>query len=302
MEIREIRAFMTVAQELNFRKAAEILGMSQPPLTRLISNLEYNLGVKLFHRSTRSVELTGEGVHFLRRARQIVGDVENLEQELKSLSENRASSLRIFLHPTAMHSSIPKLISSYKKQFPHVRFDFAKTSFKSIDNKLKNGDIDIAFSINRSGNPLIHEMEVQSYELGFLVPVAHQLARKKEVKLSDLEGQTLIFHPKNENLGFQAEFARYLRQNKIKVLTYYKKPSESCPGLVSAGKGLLITSKKLVSNTPGTIFIPLSEYYPKMKIYAAWTGTLNTAQGRAFISFLEEQRLIPHSEMDYHLD
>ncbi len=58
MDIRELKAFTVVAQELNFRKASEALGMTQPPLTRLISNLEESLGVKLFHRTTRTVELT----------------------------------------------------------------------------------------------------------------------------------------------------------------------------------------------------------------------------------------------------
>lgn len=302
MEIREIRAFMTVAQELNFRKAAEALGMSQPPLTRLISNLEYHLGVKLFHRSTRSVELTGEGVHFLSRARQIVQDVEKLEADLKSLSKNRASGLRVFLHPTAMHSSIPKLISSYKKQFPNVRFEFAQCTFRSIENKLRKGDIDFAFGINNSKSSDIRQVEVQSYELGFLVPESHPLARKKVMKLVDLEGQTLIFHPRNEDLGFQKEFARFLRLNKVKVNLYYKKSTESCPGLVSHQKGLLLTSKKLVPDVPGSVFVPLNDYYPKLRIYATWSSTLDSPQGKAFMSFLEEQSLIPHSEMDYHLD
>lgn len=302
MEIREIRAFMTVAQELNFRKAAELLGMSQPPLTRLISNLEYNLGVKLFHRSTRSVELTGEGVHFLSRARQIIGEVENLERELKSLSKNRGSGLRVFLHPTAMHSSIPRLISSYKKQFPNIRFEFAQSNFRAIENKLRKGDIDFAFGINSSKSPDIKEIEVQSYELGFLVPETHSLARKKVMRLTDLENQTLIFHPRNEDLGFQKEFARFLRLNKVKAHFYYKKSSESCPGLVSHQKGLLLTSKKLVPNVPGTVFVPLNDYYPKLKIYATWSDSLDSPQGKAFMSFLEQQSLIPHSEMDYHLD
>jgi len=300
MDLRELKAFVVVAQELNFRKAAEILGMSQPPLSRLIAGLEMNLGVKLFSRSTRAVELTGEGVHLFNRSLKIIQEVEGLEKELKSL--HKKSVIRIALHHAAIHSHFPKLVSSFKEQFPKIEIELDEIPSAQIEKRLLDNKLDISIGILKSDEPEIESMDVHAHELGLLIPFEHKLAKKKEIKLSDLSGETLIFHGKNDHLGFQADFHKFLLRKNIKVNIYYKKPTESCPNLVVLGRGILITSKKLIPSYLSAHYAAFANYSPKLKVTALWRTENSNPDVKVFISFLEQQNLVPKSEMDYHLD
>lgn len=300
MDLRELKAFKVVAQELNFRKAAEILGMSQPPLSRLIANLEHTLGVKLFTRSTRTVELTGEGVHLLNRSSKIIQEVESLEKELKSL--NKKSVIKIALHHAAIHSHFPKLVSSFKEQFPKIEVELEEVPNSQIERKLIHHDIDISVGILNSTNASIKSMDVHAHELGLLLPLKHPLAKKKEIKLSDLSGETLIFHGKNDHLGFQANFHKFLKSKNIHVNVYYKKPMESCPNLVVMGKGILITSKRLIPDLSNVHYASFANFSPKLRVKALWNEGNPNPDVKAFISFIEQQALVPKSEMHYHLD
>lgn len=297
MEIRELKAFVTVAQELNFRKASDLLGMSQPPLTRLISQMEERLSVKLFDRTTRSVSLTGEGLHLLSRAKEILKNVYDLENELKDLKKNKPSLIKVALHPSALHSNVPKLISAYKEQFPNVKFLISEAKTGAF---VKN--VDVMFGPNLFSSKAYEQFELQSHELGFLVSQDNPLARKNSIKFSDLKGQTLIFHGRSENLGFQKELGEFLKKKKIPVNIYYKRSGESCPHLAVTGKGILISSKKLIPESAGGKFIPLEDYYPKLRIYATWETENQTLPMKAFVSFLQEQKSIPGSGMDYHFN
>lgn len=301
MDIRELKAFTTVAEELNFRRASELLGMSQPPLTRLIGNLEAELGVKLFNRTTRSVELTGEGVHLLNRAKDILLNIETLEKELKALSKSKIKTIRIALHPCAIHSSIPKLISSFKQQFPHIKFNVTETTFKNPEKDLEKGKLDMAFGNERKAKEDLKQFPLNAYELGLLIPVSNPLSKRKKIKFSDLAGETLIFHGRSEHLGFQEEFHSMLKKQKIAVKVYYKRIGESCANLVIAEKGILITSHQFVPDTSEAVFVPFSEYYPKQKIVAIWSKKTESPEVKSLISFLEEHSSVPHSDMDYHL-
>lgn len=301
MDIRELKAFTTLAEELNFRKASDLLGMSQPPLSRLIGNLEAELGVKLFNRTTRSVELTGEGVHLLNRAKDILMNIENLEKELKALSKNKTKTIRIALQPCAIHSSIPKLISSFKQQFSHIKFNVVETTFKNPEVDLEKGKIDMAFGNERKVKEDLKQFPLNAYELGLLIPISNPLSKKKKIKFSDLGGETLIFHGKSEHLGFQEEFHSMLKKQKIAVKIYYKRMGESCTNLVIAEKGILITSQKFIPDTTEAIFVPFSDYFPKQKIVAIWSKKTESPEVKSLISFLEEHSSVPHSDMDYHL-
>lgn len=301
MESRELKAFVVLAEELNFRKAAERLNMSQPPLSRLINQLEYDLGVKLFTRSTRHVELTGAGLHLLKKGKDILSQMEKMEMEVRSLPRMREKRLRFSFSHSAFHSNIPRLISSFKEQFPKVEIEIEEYSLNSLERFLKSGKVDIAFGVSDFKDSSITRMAVQTHELGIMVPSESPLAKKKFLKLRDLEGETLIFHGKHENLGFQSEFLEYLKSKDVHPKVYYKKTKESCPRLVTHGKGLLITSRSLVHVKEGASFVPFADYSPRLKIFASWSLENKSLPLQMFLNFLEERSLVPASDMDYHL-
>ncbi|MDO9181001.1 MAG: LysR family transcriptional regulator [Bacteriovorax sp.] len=299
METRELKAFITVAEELNFRKAAERLNITQPPLTRIISKLETDLNVKLFNRTTRSVELTGAGLHLLKKGKEILAQISNTELEVRNLQKNKSGKLHLSLNFGAVHSDLPRLISSFKEQFPKITVVVVEFNFSALAKNLRSTKIDVAFCPNIFKEQILNQVPIQSHEIGLLISKENPLSQKKSLKLSDLEGETLIYHGKHEHLGFQEEFLEFLKLKDVRPRIYYKKSKESCSILVGIGKGLLLTSKRAAHITKDAVFIPLAEYSPRVKFYATWSLENPSLALKAFINFLEEKA--PSSEMDGHL-
>ncbi|MES2526512.1 MAG: LysR family transcriptional regulator [Bdellovibrionota bacterium] len=302
MDIKELKAFQTVATELNFRKAAEILGMSQPPLTRLISNMETRLGVRLFHRTTRKVELTGEGIFLLNNAKDILEKLDTLDRDLRSLKKINRQSMTISLHHAAIHSDIPKLLSSFKLQFPGMKINLVNTSSTQIEKKLLLGELDLALGVQLPQSQQLSSLEINSHQLGLLISRENLLSRKSKIKLADLNNETLVFHGKEDHLGFQSEFAKFLRKMKINTSIYYKKHGESCPELAANDVGILITSKTMAKETGRTKFVPFADFSPRLKVYALWKRESMSGEQKALLSFLQEGNHTPSSDMDYHFN
>lgn len=302
MEIKELKAFQVVATELNFRKAAEILGMSQPPLTRLISNLESHLGVRLFHRTTRKVELTGEGLYLFNQSREILEKLNSLDKEIRSLKKINKQTMTIALHHAAIHSDLPKLISSFKLQFPGTKINLVQVPSAQIEKKLLIGELDLALGVLPPRSTQIASLEINSHQLGLQISKENVLSRKASVRLADLDGETLIFHGKDDHLGFQSEFAKFLKKMKINVKIYYKKHGESCPDLAAKDVGILITSRAMLRETANSKYIPFSDFSPKLRVHALWKRDSLTGEQKTLLSFLQEGKQAPSSEMDYHFN
>lgn len=300
MESKSLKAFVVVAEELNFRKAADRLGMSQPPLTRLINQLEYDLGARLFNRTTRMVELTGAGLHLLKKGKDILSELQNLEFEVRSIQKLRTGKLRISMSGSTFHSEVPKLISSFKDQFPKVTIELFDQSLNTIRQNLLTAKVDISFGPHDFKDHNLKKVPVQTHELGLAIPMNNILSDRKVIRLKDLEGETIIFHGKHEQLGFQSEFLQYLNHQGIYPKIYYKKSKESCGGLVEDGMGVLITSKGLMHESSQVRYVPFEDYSKKLKTFASWSTLNPSTPLKAFINFLEERTSVPTSELDGH--
>ena len=300
MDMRALNAFIITAEELNFRRAAERLNMTQPPLSRLITQLEYELGSALFHRTTRRVELTGAGVHLFNEGKKILESMRGLELEVKQLSKIKKGEVTIGLNGPVFHSDMPHVISSFKEQFKDSSIILKELSVSKQLSSLKNGDVDVLISVSRINDSSLMFSEVQSQELGLWINRDHPLSKKKKIRLSDLNNEAFIFHPKSENLGFQKDFQEFLKGHKVFIRPYYKKNSEGCANLVIVGKGHLLTSKRMVGERADAVFVPLEDFSAKMKIYAYWNSKNNSALVKTFMHFIQESGHIPASGLDSH--
>nr|BDT29079.1 LysR family transcriptional regulator [Bacteriovorax sp. HI3] len=300
MDMRALNAFIITAEELNFRRAAERLNMTQPPLSRLINQLEYELGSALFNRTTRKVELTGAGVHLFNEGKKIIDSMRDLELEVKQLSKIKKGEVTIGLNGPVFHSDMPHVISSFKEQFKDSSISLKELPVSKQISSLKSGDIDVLITISRLNDSSLVCREVQSQELGLWVNRHHPLSKKKKIRLSDLNNEPFIFHPKSENLGFQKDFQEFLRGHRVIIRPYYKKANESCANLVVVGKGHLLTSKRMVNSRNDAVFVPLEDFSAKMKIYAYWSTKNNSALVKTFIHFIQDAGHIPASGLDSH--
>ena len=194
MELKAIRYFITVAEELNITHAAEKLHMSQPPLTVQIRQLEEELGVQLFIRGKRRLKLTDEGQLFLRRAREIV----DLEQKTILEMQSSGASLSGTIYLGLIEGRAPYLASAWMKQFrqqyPNVTYDLWNGSSDGVIERLEKGLLDTALVASPFDNEKLDSVKVWEDPWIAVIPCGHPLAKEPQnhVHLSKLAEYPLI--------------------------------------------------------------------------------------------------------------
>jgi DNA-binding transcriptional LysR family regulator len=290
MNFNELKAFIVVAEELNFRKAAERLAMTQPPLTRLIAKLEDDLRTQLFLRSTRRVEITAAGISLLKDAREILAKVAEAEASARKIGALKKGELSIGFSRMAFYSNFPNVLSSFREFFPKVEVALKERALDKIAGDLKSGRIDIAFCELPPEGEGYETALISSHSLGVLLPLGHPFAKKKRIKLKELTGSSFILHPRSEAGLFHDSICNFLGQHGLDYSIRYRKKGEICPLLVSAGQGLLLAlatdRNHLIA---GTKFVELENPTPKYGIYALWNKDNPRAELKSMASFLKEQ-------------
>ncbi|MBO0677565.1 LysR family transcriptional regulator [Mycolicibacterium sp. S2-37] len=144
VEVREARYFIAVAEQLNFGRAAELLHMSQPPLSAAIKTLEGRLGVQLLHRTTREVRLTSAGAVFLDQCRLVVAAAQNADSAARQAAEGQAGELRIGAVTSAFTDPLPGALSSYARSHPAVDVHVREVDTHVGVGLVQRGELDIA--------------------------------------------------------------------------------------------------------------------------------------------------------------
>lgn len=291
MDFSKLRAFIVVAEELNFRRSAEILGMSQPPLTRLIASLEKELGTKLFERTTRSVRLTGPGVLLLKEAREIADAMGRIERDVRIAGKMKTGSIRIGFSRTAFMVRFPTMVEEFQNRFPKMKLDLHELPSGEIIKRLKNGQIDFGFSEQFSSDHGLRDHEIGSENLGVLLPLKHPLAKKKEIQFDDLKNETIILHHRREAEDFHDRVSKLIGGMKQKPKIYIKGETESCPILVATGKGVSLTISGSQNIAPEhTRFVPIRDMF--LPVHVIWRDESLSPQLNTFLSFVMEKKSV----------
>ncbi len=193
LELYQLRYFKTIAETEHFTRAAEVLHVAQPSLSKAISNLEAELGVQLFDRGKRSVYLNDYGRAFLRRVEHILTELEEAELELKDMAEGACGD--IYLASCAIFNA-PSRIHSYNKDFflahPKIGLHMYVTNSNQIEELLRRRKIDFGFATTAPEHPDIAGTALFSYRLGLVVSREHPLADQGSVWLSELRGDKFL--------------------------------------------------------------------------------------------------------------
>src|SRR5881275_1522994 len=153
MELRHLRYFVAVAEELHFRRAAERLHMSQPPLSQQIRRLEDEVGATLFVRNQRRVELTAAGQAYLARARDILAAVEDAAREARRVQRGEVGRLDVGFVGSAMYSVVPELLRAFRERFPDVGLRLRELGTAEQLRRLEDGRLDVGFLRPPGGRP-----------------------------------------------------------------------------------------------------------------------------------------------------
>ena len=196
VEMRHLRYFLAVAEELNFSRAAQRMHMAQPPLSAAIRQLERDLGVDLFVRTTREVKLTDAGRAFLEGARRTLADAERAAEDAKRAAAGELGRLRIAYSWSTRFETLPALGRAFRAGHPGVQLLAQEMWNARMPPAFGSGSIDIALSLCPEIAAELELAPIRQEHLVALLPIGHRLAHEETIPLSALAGEDFVLFPR----------------------------------------------------------------------------------------------------------
>jgi DNA-binding transcriptional LysR family regulator len=272
MELRHLRYFVVVAEELHFRRAAERLHMSQPPLSQQIRALEHEIGATLFERNQRKVELTAAGEAFFERAREILDAVEDAARQARRVQRGEVGRLAVGFVGSAMYSFVPELLRKFRSHAPDITLRLHELGTSEQLRQLEDGRLDVGFvRVPRTRPELTFETLLEEPVVAAL-PDAHPLATHPLLRLADLEGEPLVLLTRAGAPGLREALAEAIdRLGGEERVVQEAAEMQTVIGLVAAGVGVsLVPESVRALARAGVTYRPLDGYAPKVRLAVAW--------------------------------
>lgn len=269
MEIRTLRYFLAVAREENMTRAAEILHVTQPTLSKALKSLEDELGKKLFVRHSFSIRLTEEGVLLRNRAEDLVSMADKIEQEFISLDDISGGELYLGLAESYQIRYLARVIKDFKTRYPNLHYHITSGDTEQIADKLDKGLLDFLVLAELPDSRKYEYLAFPEKDVwGVVLPEGDPLAKKAEIRAEDLAGLPLFCSEQAWNGDIKqwagSAFSKMKLEGSFRL---------SYNGSIFAREGLgyLLTFRHLidVSAGSGLVFRPLA---PSLEttLYIAW--------------------------------
>lgn len=295
MELRHLRYFVAVAEELHFRRAAARLHISQPPLSQQIRQLETELGVQLLERSRRRVELTAAGEAFYARAREILDAVEDAARLARRVERGEIGRLSVGFVGSAVYSVLPEVLHAFREQRGDVDLRLRELTTSAQLDALESGRIDVGFL--RPQTPERAEIAVETVmreEIVVALPESHRLAAKDRLALSELAGEPLVLLTRTGSPGvrdvLEAATARFGGEGQ---LVQEAAEVQTVIGLVAGGVGFSLVPDSVRSLTRrGVVYREIADA-PSIELALAWRAGDRSPVLAAFREVVREHRPPP---------
>ncbi|GAB3627672.1 HTH-type transcriptional regulator GltC [Pandoraea terrae] len=259
VENAELEAFVLVAELGSFQRAADKLHLTQPGLSRRIQKLEQTLGVELFHRTTRSIELTGVGRHFLPMARQQIAQLGSMLSSIQEIAEKRFGKIRLASIPTFVTRVLPAVMHRYAERYPQIGIQVFDGNHDFVVSQVRAGlaEFGIAMDPGEDDDLAFTPLLTDHYVLA--VHRDHPLAGAERVALQDLKGARLVIGGRDSGNRLLLELL--LGQESVSLRWFYEVEHVSCViALVEAGVGCAIVPSLSLSALPNSnvVAVPLA--------------------------------------------
>jgi DNA-binding transcriptional LysR family regulator len=271
MELRHLRYFVAVAEELHFRRAADRLHISQPPLSQQIRQLEAELDVQLLERSRRRVELTAAGEAFYDRAREILDAVEEAGRTARQAERGELGRLSIGFVGSAMYSLVPDALRAFRAQRSGVELRLRELTTVAQLEQLESGRIDVGFVRPASARAGIAVETVLREAIIVALPEASPLAARERLRLDDLTGEPLVLLTRSGSPGVRAVLEAATAQFGGEAeLVQEAAEIQTVIGLVAGGVGFSLVPDSVRSLARrGVAYRRLSDG-PSIELALAW--------------------------------
>ena len=292
MELRHLRCFLAVAEELHFARAAEKLHIEQSPLSRTVKELEEELGVQLFIRTSRSTRLTLAGRLFLKHVPRVFTALEQARESVKSAAYGFHGQLRIALSDGITPSRLPALLARCREEDPEMEIRLFEVSLAQQLKGLHDDLYDAGFSMaDEVGDGIIVEPAWEE-ELMVAVPARHPALAYKRIPLEEVLRYPLVLGDPAVCEGHARQIDRILRkQEKEPLVVQHVATFDVMMALVSAGLalGLAGTAHIAASREPGVVGRPLAGRSPMLTTYLLRRDTERSQALARFIERLASQ-------------
>lgn len=267
-----MRYFVAVAEELHFGRAAQRLLMAQPPLSQQIQSLEEELGVQLFLRTKRRVQLTEAGKAFLPAARLMLQQAEQAVQVAQRASRGETGSLAVGFVGSACFALLPPLLRRFREHYPDVHLTLRELTTTQQVQELQQHRLHVGLLRPPISDPALHVETIYREALIVALPVDHPLASFSQVPLRMLASEPFIFFPPTLGPGFyhqiislclEAGFTPHVVQEAVQMQTIVS--------LVASGMGIALVPASLLNlQRVGVAYRPLQEATPIFETAIAW--------------------------------
>jgi DNA-binding transcriptional LysR family regulator len=295
MDLDRLEAFVAVAAERHFGRAAERLHIAQPPLSRRIQQLERELGVVLFARDHHGVEITDAGTRLLPDAQRTLAQVRRLEALAKALRSGSGGLLRLGFVASAAAEVMPRLVAAHRRAFPALEWRLGAATSEAQVQALRAGELDAGLIRPPERRPGLALLPIAREGLSAMLPVDHLLAGRSPLQLADLQGWPLILYPRAEdpavrdrilsacnNAGFEPRVAEESGE------------FAATAGLVAAGVGIaLVVGTDYAGLPPSLALTPLTGDTPAWTLALAWDGASASPSVRRLVD--TAKGLWPHA-------
>ena len=291
IELRHLRYFLVVAEELHFSRAAERLAIAQPPLSQMIRRLEGELGVSLFHRTKRHVSLTDAGVVFLEEAKRTLAQAEHAIRSVRRASRGELGRLTVGFIGSAAYSVLPPIVRRFREQYPEVDLTLQELSTVQQTQALRNGSLQVGFLRPFEQESVLRYKVVLREPLIIALPEYHRLTQSVNIPMRRLVNEPFILFPRLLapelydqiiTLCQHARFSPHVVQEAMQLPTIVS--------LVAAGIGIAVIPASLRNlGRAGVNYRAIRESTPKAELAVAWRVEKPSTVLQSFLRVVTEQ-------------
>ncbi|MGF1481843.1 MAG: LysR family transcriptional regulator [Cyanophyceae cyanobacterium] len=274
MELRHLKYFVAVAEELHFGRAAAKVHITQPVISDQIRRLEQELGVQLFSRTKRTVQLTKPGKLFFAEAKQILEQVEKAVTVVQKAERGELGSLIIGYTGPALYTVLPEIVRTFRDRSPEVELVLREICTHHQLEALRAGDIEVGF-LHPPIDGNFETVSIMTEKMVLALPEGHPLTSFPQIPVRKLSDQSFILFPQQEGPSLYSRILSICQQAGFNPkIVQEVTPQPTMIGLVAAGIGVSFVSASLQNlNRPGVVYRELDVPTPELELVAAWQPT-----------------------------
>ena len=269
MELAQLKYFQVMANIRHFTRAARMLDVTQPALSRSMAKLEKDLDVPLFKRSEGEIELTAEGERLLRRVDRILREVDNAREEASNAHAEVSKEFRLsFIHSLGSYA-LPHILQDFRALYPDIRIQLNQQDSAALALQVAAGETDLCLCSTIPTTEYSAWVYLWSEELFVTVPLGHRFAEREKINLQELEDEPLVAMKSSYSLRILVDQFFDLAGIHPEI-TFEGDDVSTISGLVAAGLGVSLLPKLAGVEHPELRYIPVSFPICKRAVGIAW--------------------------------